>query len=154
MSHSHISHISFPYRWYHVVFFFIVCVRLETGYKIFCTDVLDFSKQRYFEQKWIILTLRTKYLQSLQASKSVQEENCEWMFYHIPRGINNTHESPQGIVKLHEILYIFKQIYRGQCKVSNKNCEWVWDPPCGVLSSLGNVQDWWCSSVNMLLLSS
>lgn len=102
---------------------------------------------------WIVLTLRTKYLQSLQPSKAVQEENCEWMFYHIQRGINNTHESPQGTVKLHKILHIFKQSYRGQCKVSNKSCEWVWDPPWGVLSSLGNIQ-YWCSSINMLLLSS
>lgn len=32
-------------------------------------------------------------------------------------------------MKLHEILHIFKQIYRGQYKVSNKNGGWVWDPP-------------------------
>lgn len=97
MSHPSIFYFSFSYRWYHVVFYFIVCVRLETGYKIFWTDVLDFSKQRYFEQKWIILTLRTKYLQSLQISKAVQEENYERMFYHIQRRINNTHESPRGL---------------------------------------------------------
>lgn len=57
-------------------------------------------------------------------------------------GINNIHESPQGTVKLHEILHILKPIYRAQCEVSYRSCEWIWDPHWGVLSSLGTVHQW------------